>query len=195
MLPKDYTLQAISTVMFSEEVWNSAPEEAKMLGCSPDFNAWTGRPNPAPQREENSRLACAGGHLHVGWTSDASLGDIQHITNCCDLIKQYDWFLGLWSLMYDPDSTRRNLYGNAGACRFKDYGVEYRSLSNFWVLDTKMRLAVWNRMITAIKSMNSMYLPDKYFKWNDSVVDAINSSDNTSPLLSKFQFPVRQLVY
>lgn len=195
MLPEGYTLQAVPSVVFSEEEWNNAPDAAKELGCSPDFNAWTGRPNPMPIREEGSRLACAGGHLHVGWTTDASLGDMQHITNCCDLVKQYDYFLGLWSLLMDKDPTRRSLYGKAGACRFKDYGVEYRSLSNFWVLNKNARLAVWNRMMSAIKYMNNMYLPEKYFKWNSSVVEAIDYSIADSSVITQFTFPVRQITY
>jgi hypothetical protein len=35
-------------------------------------------------------------------------------------------------------AERRKLYGGAGAYREKDYGFEYRTLSNFWVFDPKL---------------------------------------------------------
>jgi hypothetical protein len=35
--------------------------------------------------------------------------------------------------VYDNELRRRTMYGRAGACRFKTYGVEYRTLSNAWL--------------------------------------------------------------
>lgn len=193
MLPTDYTLRAVPYVVFDEKTWEEAPPQAKELGCTPDFNAWTSSLNPPPARDKNSRMACAGGHLHTGWTEDADLGDFQHIMNCQDLVKQYDWFLGLWSLTKDSDSTRRSLYGKAGSCRYKEYGVEYRSLSNFWVLNKTLRLQVWNRMIAAIKNMNGGFFPERYAKWNTSVVEAIDYSNLSSTMYSRFIFPIRTI--
>jgi hypothetical protein len=68
-------------------------------------------------------------------------------------VKQLDWYLGGWSLKHDSDPTRRTLYGRAGACRLKSYGVEYRVLSNFWMTTADRRKAVWNRMQLAVKAM------------------------------------------
>jgi hypothetical protein len=44
------------------------------------------------------------------------------------------------------------LYGKAGACRYKTYGVEYRTLSNFWVLSTDLRREVWERTMAACQA-------------------------------------------
>ena len=47
-----------------------------------------------------------------------------------------DLFLGVPSLWLDKDPTsgiRREMYGAAGRYRVKNYGMEYRSLSNFWL--------------------------------------------------------------
>lgn len=193
MLPSGYSLKAVPHVEFSEKVWEEAPPEAKELGCTPDFNAWTGMLNPPPQRSENSRMACAGGHIHTGWTDEADLGDMQHIMNCRDLVKQYDWILGLWSILKDPDPVRRTLYGKAGACRYKEYGVEYRALSNFWVLDKNTRFMMWNRMVAAIHNMNSNFFPDKYFKWNSTVQMSLDTSQLDSNMITRFRFPIERL--
>src|SRR3546814_5830384 len=102
---------------------------------------------------QNPLMRCAGGHLHVGWTEGESLGSIQHVMNCSDLVKQLDWYVGLWSLGKDKDKVRRSLYGKAGACRIKPYGVEYRVLSNFWIKNKKSRLETWkDRKSTRLNS-------------------------------------------
>src|SRR3546814_16551327 len=95
---------------------------------SADYNAGTGGVTPPPDASQNPLMRCAGGHLHVGWTEGESLGSIQHVMNCSDLVKQLDGYLGLGSLGKDKDKVRRSLYGKAGACRIKPYGVEYREI-------------------------------------------------------------------
>lgn len=191
MIPAGYTLQAVPSVTFSPDVFDAAPDDAKELGCMPDFNAWTQEINPPPHDEENPYMRCAAGHLHIGFTEGADLSDIQHIMNCCDLVKQLDWFLGGWSVKIDDDPTRRRLYGRAGACRFKDYGVEYRVLSNFWVTTRDRRLAVWNRMQLAIESMAKKFLPDYVpSKYNNMLIDAINSTNLPTELRQTFNYPL-----
>lgn len=196
-LPKGFTLKAVPAVTFSEEVWDKIPDSAKELGCVPDFNAWEGGLNPPPDTSANPRTRCAGGHLHVGWTNDADLTDISHILNGQDLVKQLDYYLGAWSLQRDEDPTRRALYGKAGACRFKPYGVEYRVLSNFWVMTKTQRLAVWNRMNKAIFDMRSSFLPtakigsrSKGYTFNSALIESINSSKRDPNLEKTFRFPI-----
>lgn len=201
-LPKGFTLKAVPSVTFSEQEWEKVSEDAKELGCMPDFNAWEGDLNPPPDPTANPRTRCAGGHLHVGWTKDADLTDISHIMNGRDLVKQLDYYLGLWSLQRDGDPTRRSLYGKAGACRFKPYGVEYRVLSNFWVMTKTQRLAVWNRMNQAIKDMRANFYPDvkmmgrgygRGYNFNEALVQSINSSVRNPHLEKTFRFPISSI--
>jgi hypothetical protein len=190
MLPPDHELQFVPAVRFDKEIFDAAPDNAKELGCSPDYNAWTGMVNPPPKDPSDPYLRTASGHIHIGWTGDASLADSQHIMNCCDLVKQLDWYLGGWSVKQDTDPTRRRLYGKAGACRFKDYGVEYRVLSNFWVTSRERRLAVWNRMQAAIEAMQRSFLPDKAGGYNDLLQEAINTSRLSGDLVSRYRYPI-----
>lgn len=109
---------------FSMDALESAGEKAFMFGCDPDYNAWTLSRNVAPFSGDTLRTA--GGHVHLGldkWERD----------DLPEVIKRMDLFLGVPSLLMDDDDRRRSMYGAAGSFRPKPYGVEYRSLSNFWL--------------------------------------------------------------
>lgn len=190
-LPDGYTAQAVPFVIFDRETFEDTPDEYKVLGCSPDWNAWEEDLNPPPLSEDPFFRA-AGGHLHVGWGKDYSMDDTLHLRNCFDLIRQLDWFLGAWSLKLDPDCRRRELYGKAGSCRLKDYGVEYRTLSNFWITTTDRRLAVWNRMQMAINSMQDRFLPETAPEgYNDFLIEAINTGKIDKEFGKNCHFPLR----
>lgn len=192
-LPTGYSLSAVPCMVFEQDVWDAAPDHAKELGCSPDFNAWTGGVNPPPSCPDNPRLRTASGHLHIGWTSGVELDNLQHLMNCQDLVKQLDWYLGAWSLKMDSDPTRRLLYGKAGACRYKDYGVEYRVLSNFWLQSKDRRLTVWNRMNRAIHDMRSCFMPDKPKTYQTWLRESLDTSTRNSTLETEFYFPIRAI--
>lgn len=131
-IPQGHTLQVISTANFGKSMIDMQPEEAKELGCSADYNAYLdGAANPKPNGDLGFRTA--GGHVHVGFTEGAHSADEEHQHYCKEIIKLMDLFLGVPSVLLDEDSQRRSLYGAAGAYRAKSYGVEYRSLSNFWL--------------------------------------------------------------
>lgn len=194
-LPKGYSLSAVPAIEFSKEVFDAAPDEAKELGCTPDFNAWTCSTNPPPCTDSNPYLRTASGHLHIGWRDTGDFSEPAHVLHCNDLVKQLDWYLGAWSLTKDEDARRRILYGKAGACRYKDYGVEYRVLSNFWITNKSLRRETWNRMQTAIVDMRDRFIPDKLrgTAYNDQLVRAIDTSVVTEKFQQTFRFPMRTL--
>jgi hypothetical protein len=191
-LPSGCTFAVTPAAVFSEKVWEKASNRSKELGCTPDFNAWTGSPNPPPEDLDNPRMRCAGGHLHFGWTEGADMSNAQHILACRDLVKQLDFFLGAWSVRMDRDMMRRRLYGKAGSMRFKDYGVEYRTLSNFWLANKSRRLTAWNRMQSAIWSMRSDFLPEigDQYGLNPALIESINTSKRNTLLENKFSWPI-----
>jgi hypothetical protein len=116
------------------------PEKAFEFGCTPDYNAFTGAVNPRPEATEQ-RLRTAGGHVHIGYSHLTTVTE----SNQRAVINLCDYLLGLPSLLEDTDSRRRELYGKAGACRFKSYGVEYRTLSNYWIWDAGLTSAIHAR--------------------------------------------------
>lgn len=194
-LPSGFTLGSVPSVTFPEETWEAVSPSDKELGCTPDFNAWTGEVNPPPDVGD-SRTRCAGGHIHYGWVEGADISDEKHVANCRDLVKQLDWYVGTWSVRQDEDDTRRKMYGKAGACRYKEYGVEYRTLSNFWISSKTRRLMVWNRMQAAIWGMRDNYMPEsKQYAFapeagNVLVIDMINSSKRNKQMETAYRFPI-----
>lgn len=192
-LPTGFKLVALASHRFDKGVFDAAPDEAKELGCQPDWNAWTASLNPPPRLPDDPTLRCTGGHIHIGWTDDAEPSDIQHMMNCFDLTKQLDYFLGAWSLLHDADNQRRRLYGKAGACRLKPYGVEYRVLSSFWTLDKGFRLEVWNRLCKAVETMSKTYMPEHSSSLNEYVQVSINQGKLEPILKSHANYPINKL--
>lgn len=129
----DLTLVAEPVAYFDSDYFMSLPDDAKALGCTPDYNAWTGKPNPSPSTNEPFRTGS--GHIHIGFTEDVDPFGSAHFNDCCELVKQLDAVLYIPSHIWDMDTKRRSLYGKRGAFRPKGYGCEYRVLSNKWVAD------------------------------------------------------------
>lgn len=126
---------------------------AKVFGCDPDFNAYTGEKNPPPKANDPC-LRSAGGHIAVGFSCYQGVLTEYLKKNKKELdaflVREMDMFLGIPSILIDDGLLRKQLYGKAGAFRPKSYGVEYRSLSNFWVFSPafiKSMLENWNTFL------------------------------------------------
>ena len=148
-LPKDYGVLITASNNYDDEELQS--EEAKVFGCDQDYSAWTGGSpiqKPPPERIGNFRTC--GGHIHIG------VEDIDRH----EVVKWMDVLLGLPSLFLDKDNDRRQLYGQAGSFRPKSYGVEYRALSNFWIMDDTGIEWAWNQTMKAIEYSFSDMLSD-----------------------------------
>jgi len=105
--------------------------QSRVFGCDPDYNAWTGKANRPPKATDRNLRSC-GGHVHIG-VADT---EYSHL-NPQEIIKACDLFLGIPSVIMDNGLLRKQLYGKAGAYRAKKYGVEYRTLSNYWIFERK----------------------------------------------------------
>jgi len=123
----DYILDTASAVSFPKEELETP--QAQEFGCEPDYDAWRECVNNKPYAEDQNLRSC-GGHIHVG--SDIAVG------NPVGVIRAMDLFLGVPSVPMDKGVLRRQLYGKAGCFRPKLYGVEYRTLSNFWIFDDSL---------------------------------------------------------
>lgn len=139
---------------------------ARMFGCDPDFNAWTGAKNPRP-KADNPNLRSCGGHVHVGY-------QFQSKEQAMEAMRGMDFLLGVPSVLMDQGDLRKKLYGKAGAFRFKSYGAEYRVLSNFWIFDD--RLISWVYDNTA-RVLDAVQAGASFKQYEDLITNCINNND------------------
>jgi len=121
------TLSADSVVEIPPELMASAPPEFQMLGCDPSLNLYD---MPGEPVTDGSKLLqrFAGGHVH--------LATAHPVRTRHDMVFALDAILSVWAVgaAANFDSpVRRRYYGRAGEFRLPTHGLEYRTLSNFWL--------------------------------------------------------------
>lgn len=165
--------EGVSSHVYSPEELNSFHKSAFEFGCTPDYNAFTGRQNASPT-SSNPGLRTAGGHIHIGY------GETTPVTKQNQLTAGVlcDYFHSMPAMFMDSDDRRKELYGKAGAIRFKDYGIEYRSLSNFWIMTEDLRRVVYDQTEKVVKYLET----DKIIELNailpvGRLQQIINSND------------------
>jgi len=137
-LPKGFELAAIPSAQFDPKELEDP--KACQFGCDPDACAWELRYNDPPIVDDPTFRSC-GGHIHIGCLDEDGilthkdaeflLDDLGKIT----MVRGMDLFHGVISTILDNSEAaieRRKLYGKAGCHRPTVYGVEYRTLSNYW---------------------------------------------------------------
>jgi len=162
----------LSCTVFDKDQMNHPM--AHVFGCEPDFNAWTGEPNIKPE-PPHKYMRSAGGHIHVETKKDPLL-----------VSKNMDLFLSVPAVLMDKGEERKKLYGKAGAHREKPYGVEYRSLSNFWIFDEKLIRWAWKQTERALNSKVPVNDLETY------IDIAVNKNDKTMAraLINEFNLEV-----
>lgn len=152
---KGFELLIEPTIKYPDEAMENPL--AYISGCNPDFCAYTGTENNAPDFEKMDSTRSAGGHIHVG----VEELDVQ------SWVRWMDAFVALPLLKHEKKNNRREMYGGAGAFRAKPYGGEYRTLSNMWIHKPHMREFVWNQTIAAVEESMKHDIRDVVDKWSD----------------------------
>lgn len=169
----------ISAASFPQEQLEDP--RALVFGCDPDFNAWTGKRNPKP-RAKDANLRSCGGHIHVGYK-------FQDKEEAKKLIRIMDLTHGVPSVLMDAaGDKRRELYGARGAYRIKPYGVEYRTLSNFWIFNEGTRKWAFTQTARALESLHTLDVDSE----DALIYDAINNNnkDVAKYLVDKYSLEV-----
>ena len=141
----------IAAIEFPEEEVKG--KKAKKFGCSPDYNAWMQKMNEMPTPPTPTFRSC-GGHIHVGYVEGSGNDFLLNIHDKIRLVKVMDCLHGLLSVHLDDNQgskERRKLYGGAGCFRSTEYGVEYRTLSNFWIKNNSLISLMYYLTRDAIK--------------------------------------------
>lgn len=160
------SLEYLPGLSFSKLSCTIYPEEqmqhplAYVFGCEPDFDAWTGKVNKKPE-PPHPLMRSAGGHIHVETKRDP-----------LEVVRNMDLFLGVPSVLMDKGEQRKQMYGGAGAHRVKPYGVEYRTLSNFWIFEERLIRWVWNQTERSINNQHIDVMAEQVL-----ILEAINNNN------------------
>lgn len=166
---------------------------AEIIGCTPDFNAYSWVVNKNLNKSINKKpslrgvnLRTAAAHIHVSPFNSPE--------DAINQVLLMDIQLGLPSLFLDLDRVRRQLYGQAGCFRFKKYsnktrGVEYRVLGSFWVQNEVYRKWVFDTTKEIYNQINTSFDANyKYQPYKNLISRAINeyNLDLANDLMHKF---------
>ena len=144
-------------------------QEAQQFGCDPDFDVRKLAENRPvrPERLGNTRVA--GGHVHVGYSSDLSPVDVARLM---------DLFVTIPLIAHGIDTcgaSRRRFYGKAGSIRTKEYGIEYRTPDSGWMHHQYGPDFIWETL-SALEAIDvGLYLRDEVL--DKRVVSAINTGN------------------
>jgi len=126
LTPKEMQIGQENAIMLGPK--HQKDPRSQEVGCMPDHDAYF---NDGQQREPFSgktlgKKRYAGGHIHISYN--------------VSVIPQFvaarflDIYLSLPYLDWDVQHERRTTYGKPGLFRPKDYGIEYRTPSNWWLV-------------------------------------------------------------
>jgi hypothetical protein len=180
-LPKGYDVLAKPSHMFEDEQLKA--QAAKEFGCDPDFCAWTGDENEPPLSPFPT-LRSGGGHLLISYNNPTPERNRE-------LVKLCDKYLGVPSVLMDRDRLRKQLYGKAGAYRDKEWGVEYRTLSSFWLTSRTYAAWAYRNMIRALTALENGEKISKNYQVR--IIEAINTPDEDLAMALAMEFDLECL--
>jgi hypothetical protein len=159
---------------YPDNIWGKLDPDtgepiAATAGCAVDRCGYVVKNMTAPKEIiQNSTDRSGGGHVHLG--DERLLREYGlYLAPTAVLM---DLFLGIPSLFLDKDPTsaqRRQIYGQAGRFRICDYGMEYRTLGNFWLKSPKVAALIYDlcEFVCDLASTDEIHEfvdvdPDKY---------------------------------
>lgn len=161
------------------------------FGCEPDFNAYTLKTNVF-EFGNDPTLRSAGGHIHIGMDNPPPYFVHFYKTHedHVQIVKALDLFLGIPSVILEPDNKRKLLYGKAGCYRPKPYGVEYRTLSNYYVNSEGAIKWVYGAAMNAIEWLNEgNSISDTMGKTIETVINT-NNKKAAEKIIKSFKLSI-----
>lgn len=178
---KGLELDISPSAIFNYKALNNL--QAQTFGCEPDYCVWTLTENDIDTTNPLlRRMRTAGGHIHLSFTKDGHKPELQ---DTFVVVKALDLFLGVPSILLDNDVRRRQIYGGAGAFRPKNYsqeigGVEYRTLSNFWIKSPNLTRYIFRQTIKALRFINERPNPEECLDGiKESIIQTINFNNDS----------------
>ena len=154
---KDIKASFRSVIEVGEAEFDSLGDKAKALGCMPSLNHYDKAASVSVD-PNTFRQRSAGGHIHVG----LAIYTPHIMAHREELVPLMDVLVGLPSVLDDRDplaAERRKIYGRAGEHRLPTHGVEYRTLSNYWIRSYQLM-----SFVMGLTRLATSVLGTKYFK-------------------------------
>ena len=129
-----FTAQA--SIPVDKDILKGADKECFRFGCSPDFNIYTESPLKYPDGKK-FMTRFAGGHIHLGFDDINYHKKVNSPEKLLNLVRLLDTIPGVMAIAIsngEEEKIRRGWYGKAGTYRIQTHGLEYRTLSSFWLL-------------------------------------------------------------
>lgn len=134
-VPKSVKILSIPGQHIPLKVIQSAHPQARIFGCHPDYDIYTDTVHRITVNAEKYTFRSGGGHVHLGVHSKTLKpflkDDIENTVKILDII------LGNTMVLLDRHvhaKKRRECYGIAGSYRRPEHGLEYRVLSNAFLI-------------------------------------------------------------
>jgi len=142
-------------------------EKARELGCMPSLNAYDANASIKVAKDFTTRSA--GGHIHVGLTSNEAIRST--LKDPIKLVNIFDAIIGIPSVLIDRSedaAERRKTYGRAGEHRLPSYGIEYRTLSNFWLKSYQLMSLVMGLAKLSVNIVSTENFTKNVNRWDSA---------------------------
>lgn len=174
-LPKGVTVSFDPLVPIELPVLDKLSEKAKHFGCTPSYNVYDNDNKMSIADSSKYPFRPAGGHIHLGGSESKDYKKLYK--DLKTLIPMLDIIVGNTCVLIDRhegNKERRMCYGRAGEFRTPKHGVEYRTLSNFWLKSYPLMSFVFalSRM-----AMDIIHFSTKENNFVKEIMDAVDIKD------------------
>jgi hypothetical protein len=161
---------------------------ALVSGCDPELDAYE-RKSYTPPDFTKGTFRSAGGHIHVGREDFGKIEEYDFNEPLLgsdskeNMVKLMDVLVGLPLTVIDnseQSKKRKKIYGKAGRFRRTSYGIEYRTLSNYWLSSPELVDFVYE---LTEKSYNYLFEGKEVKEETSLKVREIINSDNEEEAL------------
>lgn len=183
---KGVTVDLARSVSVDPTELASLDKENQKLGCMPSKSVYADAGIKLAEVDGSKHTQrSAGGHIHIGTSNSGALK--ANIDKDPDtLVQLLDLLCGNTCVLVDRDMgnvERRKLYGRAGEYRLPKHGLEYRTLSNFWLEHYYLMSMAFGMARLAVELFNDSNYRNKYIAaflgavQKEDVQKAINEND------------------
>lgn len=134
---KGFSCDFSQAIEISKKHLDELADQSKIFGCAPSKNIYKNVSGIKIDAVDPSKYLtrAAGGHIHIGKYENADVADA-FAKDHERVVEMLDIICGNTCVLVDrnpANKERRKLYGKAGEYRLPEHGLEYRTLSNFWL--------------------------------------------------------------